>query len=156
MTNLLVKDDAATPKEWTLIPISDNPESFWRANDSAIPLDGQPRLTVSVVKQKNGGYKITAKLEVPTMETLGASGTSSGYVAPPRVAYVTPVIITMFADKRSTSADRMNALNMAVGLCQGASSVTASGTLTQATAGAGWSASAAPLVQLFNGLVVPN
>lgn len=156
MTNLLVKDDAATPKEWTLVPITDTPVPFWRANDANIPLEGQPRLYFSVDKQKNGGYKITAKLEVPTMETLGASGTSSGYVAPPKVAYVTPVIITMFADKRSTIADRMNALKMAVGIIQGASSSTATGTLTQATAGSGWAASTAAAPVLFNGLILPN
>jgi len=156
MTNLLVKDDAATPKEWTLVPITDTPVPFWRANDASIPLEGQPRLTMTSEKQKNGSYKLSAKLEVPTMETLGASGTSAGYVAPPKVAYVTTMILTMFADKRSTIADRANAEKMMIGIAQGATSTTGTGTLTNASAGSSWSASSAPLPTLFSGVVLPN
>lgn len=158
MTNILVKDDASTPKEWTFVPITDSPAPFWRANDSAIPLDGQPRLTMTVDKLKNnGGYKVTVKLEVPTMETLGASGTSAGYVAPPKVAYVTSCIFTMFVDKRSTIADRMNALRMAVGILQGSSVTTATGTLANNAAGQAWtSVNWAPGPFLFNGLILPN
>lgn len=156
MANFLVKDDAATPKEWTLVPITDTPIPFWRGNDVAIPLEGQPRLTFAADKLKNGGYKVTAKLEVPTMETLGASGTSAGYVAPPKVAYVTTCIFTMFVDRRSTIADRMNALRMAVGILQGATSTTATGTLANSAAGGAWTASTAPAPSLFNGLVLPN
>lgn len=156
MTNLLVKDDAATPKEWTLVPITDTPLPFWRANDSSIPLMGQPRYTVSTEQLKSGDYKITAKLEVPSMETLGASGTSLGYVAPQKVAYVTTAIFTLFCSARSTSSDRCNTFKMAIGLLQGATSVTATGTLNQASAGNAFSASSAPGPQLFSALVLPN
>lgn len=156
MTNLLVKDDAGTPKEWTLVPITDTPIPFWRGNDASIPIDGQPRLSNSVERVKSGGYKITAKLEVPTMETLGASGTSAGYVAPPKVAYVTTAILSMFADSRSTIADRMNCLRMMVGVLQGATSTTATGTLANNAAGGAWTASTAPGPLLFNGLILPN
>lgn len=156
MTNLLVKDDAATPIESTLVPITDSPYPQWRANAAGVPIDGQIRLSASIDKQKNGGYKVTVKLEVPVMETLGASGTSAGYVAPPKVAYVVPTILTMFVDKRSTSADRMNTLKMLIGLIQGATATTGTGTLDQATAGSGWAASTAPFPSLFNSLILPN
>lgn len=156
MTNLLVKDDAGTPNEFTLQPITDTPSPFWRSNVASVPLEGQVRLTASTEKLKSGGYKVTAKLEVPTMETLGASGTSAGYVAPPKVAYVTTGIFTMFCDRRSTTADRVNTLRMTVGLLQGATSTTATGTLANTAAGGGWTASAAPLPMLFASLVLPN
>jgi hypothetical protein len=156
MTNLLIKDDAATPKEWTLVPISDTPVPFWRGNDANVPLDGQPRLTAYTQRLKNGSYKVTAKLEVPTMETLGASGTSSGYVAPPKVAYVTTFITTMFADKRSTSADRANALKMHVGFIQGASATTANGTFNQTAAGDAWKTANRDGIALFSSLILPN
>jgi len=156
MTNILVKDDAATPKEWTLVPITDTPVPFWRANDAAIPLEGQPRLSFSADKLKNGGYKVTVKLEIPTMETLGASGTSAGYVAPPKVAYITPCIFTMFVDKRSTIADRMNSFRMMIGILQGATSTTATGTLANTAAGGGFAANSSPALSLFNGLILPN
>jgi hypothetical protein len=156
MTNLLVKDDAATPKEWTLLPITDTPNPFWRGNDASIPLEGQPRLNFMITKLKNGGYKITVKLEVPTMETLGASGTSAGYVAPPRVAYITTGIFTIFADKRSTIADRMNTVRLLTGVIQGATSTTATGTLANTAAGGVWTSNTAPAPLLFNGLILPN
>jgi hypothetical protein len=156
MTNILVKDDAAAPKEWTLIPVSDDPP-VWRANDTAIPLMGQPRLTVSDPEQlKSGDWKVTAKLEVPVMETLGASGTSAGYVAPPSVAYTTTFIVTMFASSRSTLVDRANGLKMMAGILQGASSTTATGTLANTAAGSAWANSVLPITQFFTSLVVPN
>lgn len=156
MTNLLVKDDANPLVELTFVPITDTPEPFWRCAIAGVPFEGQPRLTQSVVKQKNGSYKITAKLEVPVMETLGASGSSAGYVAPPKVAYVTTAILSMFADKRSTIADRANTLKMMMGLIAGASSTTATGTLNGASAADAVKNSTAAFPQLFSALILAN
>jgi len=155
MTNILVKDDG-TPTEYTFLPISDNPDPFWRASVAGIPLEGQPRFTLHQEKLKSGSYKLSVKLEVPVMETLGASGTSAGYVAPPKVAYVNTGIFTMFADKRSTTADRMNTLRMAVGFLQGATSTTATGTLANNAAAGAWAASTAPIPGFFRDVVSPN
>jgi len=154
--NVLVKDDANPVVEQTLIPITDTPIPFWRGTIAGVPLEGQPRLYLSSEKVKSGAYKQTMKLEVPVMETLGASGTSAGYVAPPKVAYVNTVIFTMFADARSTIADRANAIKMAIGIAQGASSTTATGVLNQATAADGFKSSTLPGPQFFTSLVIPN
>lgn len=157
MTNILVKDDTVTtPVEFTLIPITDTPIPMWRANTAGIPLEGQLRAWMSTEQLKSKAYKITIKLESPTMETLGASGTSTGYVAPQKVAYVTTGILTLFADKRSTSADRMNTVRMLTGIAQGASATTATGTLANNSAGQAWTSSTAPGPLLFNALVLPN
>jgi len=156
MTNIIVKDDASTPKAWTLIPITDNPIPFWRANDVALPIEGQPRLYASVEKVKSGGYKISAKLEVPVMETLGASGAATGYVAPQKVAYVNSGFVTVIADARSTAADRMNVLRMLIGVCQGATSTVDTGTLANNAAGQTWTGNSAPFLDLFEQLVLPN
>ncbi|DAD52572.1 TPA_asm: coat protein [ssRNA phage SRR6960509_7] len=156
MTNLLVKDDANPLVEMTFVPITDTPEPFWRTQIASIPFEGQMRLTQSVIKQKNGGYKITAKLEVPVMETLGASGTSYGYVAPAKVAYVTTAILSVFADKRSTIADRANTLKMMLGLIAGATSTTATGTMNGASAANVYQNSSAPFPLLFTSLVLAS
>lgn len=156
MTNLLIKDDAATPKEWTLVPLTDTPNPIWRSIDPSIPIEGQIRLQFMETKLKNGQYKITAKLEVPVMETLGASGTSAGYIAPPKVAYVTTAIFTIFADRRSTSQDRSNTLRLILGIIQGASSVSGTGTLANTAAGQAFLLNANPGPQLFSNLVLPN
>lgn len=156
MTNLLVKDDANPLVELTFVPVTDTPEPFWRTQMANVPFEGQMTLRQSAVQQKNGSWKITAKLEVPVMETLGASGTSSGYVAPPKVAYINPLIVTMFADKRSTIADRANLFKLMLGLLAGASSVTATGTLNGASAADAVKNSTAAFPQLFTTLVLAS
>lgn len=157
MTDLLVKDDTVTtPVEFTLKPVTDNPHPIWRASVAAVPLDGQIRFNLSADQQKNGGWKITAKLEVPVLETLGASGTSSGYVAPPKVAYVTTAIFTMFVDRRATTQDRANTLKMILGLLQGASSTTATGVLANTAAGNAFVNSTLPITSAFTSVILPN
>lgn len=157
MTNVLVKDDAATPKEWTFIPVTDaDGEPVWRTDDPGIPIEGQLRITGSCTKVKSGDYKMTAKLEVPVMETLGASGTSAGYVASQSVAHTVTGIFTMFASRRSTKAERANTLKLMMGILQGASSVTATGILTNTAAGDAWKNSVSPFPALFTSMLVPN
>lgn len=155
-TNLLVKDDATSPVEYTFIPVTDTPIPFWRTSIANVPLEGQMRLYVSAEQLKGGQTKVTAKLEVPVMETLGASGTSAGYVAPPKVAYVNQFFATGIFDKRSTISDRANLLKIGVGLIQGATSVTATGTLANTAAGDAWKNSTAPLPLSYTQVVIPN
>jgi hypothetical protein len=157
MTNLLVKDDTTTtPVEFTFVPVTDTPNPFWRATNATTPLEGQPRINATMEKLKSGDYKLTAKLEVPVMETLGASGTSAGYVAPPKVAYVNTGIITMFVNARSTLSDRANCLKMLIGIAQGSSSTTATGVLNQASAGDAFKNSVLPITRFFTNLELPN
>jgi len=157
MTNILVKDDTTTtPVEYTFYPVTDTPIPYWRTRIAGVPLEGQMRLWISEEQVKSGAYKRTAKLEVPVMETLGASGTSAGYVAPPKVAYVDTCITTMFVDPRSTQADRANALKLGIGLNQGASSTTATGILSNTAAGDAWKNSVLPLVSFFVNGEIPN
>lgn len=156
MTNLLVKDDATTPVEYTFEPVTDTPNPLWRSNIAGVPLNGQMRYQATEEVLKNGTYRIVVKTEVPVMETLGASGSSSGYVAPPKVAYVNTAITTIFADGRSTIADRANLIKIHTGLTQGASAVTATGTLNNAAAGDAWKNSVSPIPLLFVKAVLPN
>jgi hypothetical protein len=133
-TNILVKDDSNPLVEYTLVPIrGDRPT--WRAQVAGVPLNGQ--ITVEQLANDylpDGNTRRVLKLNVPVMETLGASGTSAGYVAPQKVAYITPVTISLVANQRSSIADIANAVKMALGLIGGASSTTATGTLNGASA----------------------
>jgi hypothetical protein len=62
----------------------------------------------------------------------------------------------MFANPRSTIADRANLLKMLVGVVQGASATTATGILANTAAGGAFAASSLPIPSLFTNLVVPN
>jgi hypothetical protein len=142
MTNILVKDDANPVVEMTFVPVTDKDGvPFWRTNTAGVPFEGQMRLWMSEEQVKSGAYKRTVKLEVPVMETLGTAGTSAGYQAAPKVAYVETHIHTCYSHQRSTQADRANSLKMAVGVLQGASSTTATGILTQSSVADSWKAS---------------
>lgn len=145
MTNLLVKDDTTTTRvEITFVPVTDTPKPLWRAQISGVPFEGQPTLELESTLLKSGDRRFAMKLDVPVMETLGASGTSSGYVAPPAVAYHNTFYGSAVVSQRSTTADRANLLSLAVGILQGATSTTATGTLDQASAADAFKASTAP------------
>lgn len=157
MGNLLIKDDAASPIEYTFLPITDKDGSpYYRTSISGVPFEGQMRFRLTEEQLKDGNWKRTAKLEVPVMETLGASGTSAGYVAPPKVAYTETFIFSHFSNRRATVADRSNGLKMMLGALQGASATTATGVLNQASAGSAFSASVLPVPIFVTQGVVPN
>lgn len=121
MVNVLIQDDTDTTR--TLLPVSNADQNLvWRANVDGVPVDGQIRLTETWEKMKDGGYRLSAKLEVPVMETIGAAA-ATGYVANAKVAYVLVGIFTMFAPARSSISDRANLVRMMAHLISGASDV---------------------------------
>jgi hypothetical protein len=157
MTDLLAKDDTTSAVvEYTFKPIADNPIPFWRTSIAGVPLAGQMRMYVSAEELKDGKTKVAMKLEVPVMETLGASGTSAGYVAPPKVAYTNQFFATAITDPRSTIADRANLLKLACAFLSGASSTTATGILDQSSAADAWKNSTLPVTLAYTQVIIPN
>lgn len=153
-TDIKVKDDA-TLLETTLVKVAETGnETMWRGNNPLIPLEAQLRLTMTVEALKRG-HRVSLKTEVPVMETLGASGTSDGYVAPPKVAYVIPVITTMFVDPRCTATDRANALKVHECAVLGASNTSGQGLLGITAVAAAYLNSVLPAPLMFTGLVRP-
>jgi hypothetical protein len=125
MSNILLQDDSDTTI--TFLPVSNaNQNLVWRANLIGVPIDGQARLTATWEKLKSGDYRLSAKLEVPVLETIG-SAAATGYVAAAKTAYVMVGIFTMFAPARSTAADRANVYRMMTHLMMGASSTADTG-----------------------------
>jgi hypothetical protein len=134
MANILVKDDANPLVEFTLVPITNN-RPKWRAQVTGVPVDGQ--ITVEQVantKLADGNYRRVIKVSIPELETLGTAGTSAGYVAPQKVAFVTPVTVTLVQNQRATTASMANALKILLGVLGGAYSTTGGGTLNGTSA----------------------
>jgi hypothetical protein len=147
MTNILLKDDATTPTEFTFIP-SHKGRPYWTTQIAGVPANGQHSIEqLANELLKSGARRTVLKSVLRVMETLGASGTSAGYVAPPKVAYEIPVTISITADPRATIADCANAVKMAFGLGAGASSTTATGTLDGASAGDAWKSGTGPFTR---------
>lgn len=146
MSNLLVKDD--TGADVTFYPVSNaNQNLVWRANVASVPIEGQPKITAVWERIKSGDWRLSYKLEVPAMETVGTA--SSGYQASPKVAYANVAILTIFASRRSTVTERANLVRMITHLIQGAGSVTAGGVDAKAVTASLMSGAA-------DTLVVPN
>lgn len=156
MDNVLVKDDAATPVEITFVPVTANPTPKWRAGLTGVPFEGQPTIELSEESLRNGGYKRQVIVGLPVMETLGASGSALGYVAPQKVAYVEKIYITQISSGRSTVSDRANLLKLAIGIMQGAYSTTGGGTLANTAAGDAWKTSTRPFPLFFTQGVIPS
>lgn len=156
MANILLQDDSDVTK--TLIPISNADRSLlWREDAEDLADAGQTRLSANWEKLKDGGWRLTAKLEVPVMETIGTAA-ASGYVAPAKVAYVVVGIFTMFSPARCTSTDRANMYRMMVQLLQGAGTSADAG-LHAGTAAADAfldASSAMPVPYGFIHLAMPN
>jgi hypothetical protein len=134
MANILVKDDSNPLVEFTLIPVS-NARPKWRAAVTGVPVSGQ--ITVELLQNTvlpDGNYRRVFRLSVPELETLGTAGTSAGYVAPQKVAFVTPITVTMIVNQRATVASCANALKLLIGLLGGAYSTTGGGTLSGTSA----------------------
>lgn len=134
MANILVKDDSNPLVEFTLIPVT-NSRPKWRAAVSGVPIEGQ--ITVELLQNTrlaDGNYRRVFKLSVPELETLGTAGTSAGYVAPQKVAFITPITVTMVVNQRATVASCANALKLLIGLLGGAYATTGGGTLSGTSA----------------------
>lgn len=149
MTPILLKDDANPLVEITLVPIT-NRRPLWRAQVTGVPVDGQVTLEMLAnTRLPDGNWRRVFKVNNPVMETLGASGTSAGYVAPSKVAFVNSATISMLINQRSSDALNANLLKFIVGCVAGASSVTATGTLDGASAADAWKNSSAPFTRFM-------
>lgn len=90
--NIVAFDGAAAPVSHTLVPegLERLPDGTsvarWKESLPGVPDYAQIRFTVSKRKTKNGIFVVTKTTEVPVMETVNLAN-SSGYTAPPKVAY---------------------------------------------------------------------
>lgn len=149
MANILLKDDSNPLVEFTLIPVTNN-RPTWRTMIAGVPADGQITLQqLANERLKSGDYRRVMKLEVPVMETLGTAGTSAGYQASPKVAYVERWTISKISPARSVAADAANSMKLVIGTLAGAGSSSGAGTLDGTSAADAVKGHAGPFVRFF-------
>jgi hypothetical protein len=91
--NVTVFDGAATPVSHTLVGegIERLPDgtlkATWKESLAGVPDYAQVRITQTKRKLPSGVFRVTCRAEVPVMESVSGQN-SSGYTAPPKVAYV--------------------------------------------------------------------
>lgn len=135
IANIVAFDGATTPVSHTLLADSVSRDkgvniAVWKEANASIPDDAQVRATLKRSKLGTGVTKQELRVEVPVMESIGAAN-SSGYTAPPKVAFVDTIIITSLRSGRSTNAGHKLARQLALNI---AGSITTS--VTPATTGA--------------------
>lgn len=144
--NITVFDGAAVPVSHTLVgeSIERQPDGTilarWKESLPGVPDYAQVRVTMTKRKLPSGVFRVTQRVEVPVMEAINAQN-SSGYTAPPKVAYTDTVETVGYFHERGIVNGRRLARQLAINLM---GSVTT--TVAPVTTG--------PTPELFDQLVV--
>jgi len=143
--NITVFDGAATPVSHTLVGegierMADGTlKAIWKESLAGVPDYAQIRVTATKRKLPSGVFRVAYRVEVPVMESISGQNTS-GYTAPPKVAYVDTTEMTGYYHERSIVTGRRLSRQIAVNLGNNIST-----TVAAATAG--------PLPELFDQLL---
>jgi len=109
--NITAFDGATTPVSHTLVgdgvyrDKDGTIRATWKEQLSTVPDAAQVRVTMTKRKLPSGVWRVSQRTEVPVMESVSGQN-SSGYTAPPKVAFVDTVEVVGFFHERSTQASR--------------------------------------------------
>ena len=148
LANITVFDGASTPVSHTLVGESVSREAdgsikaVWKESLASLPDYAQVRLTMTKRKLPSGVFRVSARAEVPVMESIGSQN-SSGYTAPPKVAYVDTVESVGYFHERGTLTGRRLARQLSINAMGSVST-----TVTPVTTG--------PAPELFDQLLMPT
>lgn len=146
--NITVYDGAASPVAHTLVgeSIERLPDGTvvakWKESLTGVPDYAQVRCTMTKRKLPSGVFRVTVRSEVPVMEAV-TNQNSSGYTAPPKVAYVDTMESTGYFHERGVVTGRRLARQINVNLM---GSIATS--VTPVTTG--------PAPELFDQLIMPT
>nr|UJQ85024.1 MAG: hypothetical protein 2 [Leviviridae sp.] len=109
--NIVVYDGASTPVAHTLVgdgvyrDKDGTIRAIWKESLVGVPDYAQVRLTQTKKKLPSGVFRVAQRIEIPVMESISGQN-SSGYTAPPKVAYVDTVEEVGYFHERSTVTGR--------------------------------------------------
>jgi len=109
--NITVFDGAATPVTHTLIgegvfrDADGSLRAVWKESLAGVPDYAQIRYTQNKRKLKSGVFQVEGRFEVPVMESISGQNTS-GYTAPPKVAFVDTAKLVGLHHERSVVTGR--------------------------------------------------
>nr|UJQ85799.1 MAG: hypothetical protein 2 [Leviviridae sp.] len=148
LANITVFDGAATPVSHTLVGeevrvIADGSVvARYKESLPGVPDYAQVRVTMSKRKLPSGVFRVSVRGEVPVMESISGQN-SSGYTAPPKVAYVDTSENVGFFHERSVLTGRRLVRQLVVNVMGNVST-----SVAPATTG--------PASELFDQLIMPN
>lgn len=147
IANIVAFDGASTPVSHTFIPVSvvrekDEVIADWREALASVPVYAQPRVTMKLKRMASGVYRVSTRVSVPVMETVGSQN-AAGYTAAPKVAYENTDEHVGYFHERSDITGRRLVRQLAVNIMNGVST-----SVTPVTTG--------PAAELFDLLTSPN
>lgn len=147
IANIVAFDGDATPVSHTFVPIAVTREkgevtAIWREQLADVPVYAQPSVTMKLKRMGSGVYRVSSRVEVPVMESIGTQN-AAGYTAPPKVAHIPTVETAGYFHERSTIANRRLVRQLSVNINNGVET-----TVTPVTTG--------PAAELYDLLVSPN
>jgi len=119
--NITAYDGAATPVAHTLVgeSIERLPDGTvvakWKESLSGVPDYAQVRAIMTKKKLPSGIFRVTSRVEVPVMESI-TNQNSSGYTAPPKVAYTDTVETVGYFHERGVVTGRRLARQLSINL----------------------------------------
>lgn len=110
IADIAVYDGAAAPVAHVLAAESvtrtgDTIQAVWREKLPTVPDEAQVYAILRIERLKSGVKVVSFETGVPVMESISGQN-SSGYTAPPKVAYVDRDVHTKFLHPRSTPLSR--------------------------------------------------
>lgn len=147
MANIVAFDGAATPVSHTFIPQSVVRENgtvtaTWKEAITTVPDAAQGTVVMSLKKMASGVYRLSNRVSVPVMESISGQN-SSGYTAPPKVAYTDTVETIGYFHERGTITGRRLCRQLAVNI---------DGSIITSVA----AVTTGPLPELFDLLIMPT
>lgn len=122
--NITAFDGASTPVSHTFVGESITREAdgtqvaSYKESAPGVPDYAQVRLRLAKKKLPSGVFRTSTRVEVPVMEAVNGQN-SSGYTAPPKVAYVDSTEVVGYYHQRSTIASRRLSRQLAVNVANG-------------------------------------
>jgi len=148
LANIIAFDGAATPVTHTFVGEQVAPDvdksivASWKESAAGVPDYAQIRVVERKKRLPNGIFRVSMRVEVPVMESISGQN-SSGYTAPPKVAYVDTTELVGYYSERSLIAGRRLSRQLCINIAGNVSTSVAP-------------VSTGPAPELFDQLIMPN
>jgi len=116
--------------------------AYYREAITTVPLDAQGRVTLKKKVLASGIHRLAARVEIPIMESISGQN-SSGYTAPPKVAYINTMENVGFFSPRATITGKRNVRMLMHNMLNGITTSVALGT-------------SGPFADLFDNSIAPS
>lgn len=147
ISDIVAFDGATTPVAHTFKAQSVSREAgvvtaLWKEVVATVPDAAQGTVTMSLKKLASGIYRVNSRVAIPVMEAIAGNNTS-GYTAPPKVAYTDTVESIAYFSERGTINGRRLVRQLATNILNGVST-----SVAPVTTG--------PVAELFDQLLAPT